>query len=302
MIYSGARPKNKILVDGVDIADRFDIFMSDNYSLGLPTPKTYSVDIPGSGSIDLTDAMFGDVAYNNRAQEFGFYMVGDYEDYSTRLTKIANFLQGKKFKYQITMDLPYTYTGRFTVEGNQHTPGYYIDRGPSDICGTFKIKIDAEPWKLREKKSYSLNACGGKRYRFDSGRKPVRPVVEVAQPTTFVWKDKVIEVPQGTFRLNDVLFTEGQNDLYINSFPLQTVKWEDLGEGGGFAMTWDQARSYYWDEIHRLRTEGDVRYQSWSELSPLRWEALSDKTWDDLNYVPDTGTGQVYLVYDWEDL
>lgn len=304
-------PKNKLIIDGTDIADRFAIFMSDNYSLGLPAPKTTKVDIPGSGSLDLTESLFGDVAYENRTQEFAYYMLAPYDEYTEVLTKVANFLHGKRFDYRLTMDDPYIYTGRFTIESNTHTPGYYISRGPTDVAGTFKIKIDADPWKLREKKLYSLNACGGKLYHFESGRKPVRPMIQTDQVTTVVWRDKVIEVPEGSYILNDVLFTEGVNELYINSYPLQTIKWEDLGEGGDNAMTWTQAGEYRWDGLHRLKVEGDVIRNSWDDFSESQWLGLQTQnihdnqrwlTWDDMNYKPDTSSGHVYISYEWKDL
>lgn len=295
-------PSNKIIIDGTDIAERFAIFMSDNYSLGLPAPKTIKVDIPGSGTLDLTESLFGDVAYENRTQEFVYYILAPYEDYTKVLTKVANFLHGKRFDYRLTMDDPYIYTGRFTVEQNQHTPGYYLSLGPTDVAGTFKIKVDVDPWKLREKKIYRLNACGGKLYHFESGRKPVRPIIETEQVTTVVWKDRTIEVPAGTFILNDVLFEEGVNELYINSYELQTIRWENLAVGGSNAMTWSEAKAYRWDGLHRLKIEGDVILQAWDDLSQIRWEELAQKTWDDLNYRPDTSEGNVHISYEWKDL
>lgn len=296
-------PKNKLLIDGVDIAERFNIFMTDTYSLGLPAPITNMVEIPGSGSLDLTESLFGDVAYSNRAQEFNYLILASHEDYAKELTKIANFLHGKRFKYQITMDLPYIYEGRFTVEENKHTPGYYVCQWGDDVAGSFTLRVDANPWKLKEKKVYSLNACGGKYYYFDSGRKPVRPVVECHQVTKFYFNDVYVEVPVGTFRLNDVLFKEGVNRVYINSFEIFTVKWEDLEENGEFPKTWDDLKPLRWDEIHQFRPiSGDVTYQSWNDLDHTRWEELSEKTWDNLNYKPDASDSLVYVTYDWEDL
>lgn len=296
-------PKNKLLIDGVDIAERFNIIMSDTYSLGLPTPKITKVDIPGSGSLDLTEVLFGDISYGNRSQEFNYLILSPYDEYTKILTQVANFLHGKRFKYQISMDFPYTYSGRFAVEENQHTPGYYMSLGPTDISGSFKIKIDADPWKIREKKVYSLNACGGKEYQFESGRRPVRPIVECAQITKFYFNDVYVEVPVGTYRLNDVLFKEGVNHMYINSFEISTVRWEDLEETGEISKTWDDLLSFRWDTIHKLKPiSEDVTYQSWDDLSHTRWQDLSDKIWDDLNYKPDANSGLVYVTYEWEDL
>lgn len=295
-------PKNTILINGENIMQRFQVLMTDTYSLGLPEPKINKVDIPGSGSIDLTEALFGDVAYSNRAQEFNFLILGPHEDYSKLLSRIVNYIHGREFDYQLTMDMPYTYHGRFTVEENQHTPGYYLCLTSEDIAGSFTLKVDAEPWKLREKKLYSLNACGGKEYIFESGRKKVHPVVEVQQPTTFIWKNTVIEVPTGTFRLNDVLFEEGNNELYINSFRMLTTIWDELNLDGENQMTWTEASNYRWDKLANLHQVGDVTFQSWDDLIYQTYDDLSEKTWEDLNYKPDGVSGRVYVSYDIEEL
>ena len=92
------------------------------------------------------------------------------------------------------------------------------------------------------------------------------------------------------------------NELYINSYELQTIRWEDLAVGGSNAMTWSEAEAYRWDGLHRLKIEGDVILQAWDDLSQIRWEELAQKTWDDLNYRPDTSGGNVYISYEWKDL
>ena len=291
-------PNNRLIVDGVDLSITFGLVLLDGYTLSPPEPKTYTVDIPGGdGVIDLTQSLTGDVAYNNREQEFNFVVVNP-QDFEQVKTKFSNFLHGKEFDYQITMDPDYTYHGRFTVTDYAHSKYAY-----PGIVGTFTVSVSAEPYKLKKKMSYSLNATGGKMFRLESGRKPVHPIIECTQPCKVRWNDKVVQVPTGTYRLNDVLFTEGFNEIYINSFEFFNITWAEVDQGGTHQMTWEEAKKYRWDDIQRL--EGDLYDvpRSWEELNPYRWSELSTKTWADIDCrtesVPDT---TVYLTYDWKDL
>ena len=291
-------PNNRLIVDGVDLTIRFQMALLDGYTLSPPEPKTYTVDIPGGdGVIDLTQTLTGDVAYKNRQQTFPFMVVNP-DSFERVKTDVSNFLHGKSFDYQMTMDPGYTYHGRFTVTEYGHTLYSY-----PGLVGIFSIKIDAEPYKSKGLQTYQLNATGGKMFRLESGRKPVHPVIECTQPCRVRWKDVVTVVPVGTYRLNDVLFTQGFNEIYINSRELFNTSWADLGSDGIYAMTWDSASSYRWDDIQRM--DGNIMDvpRQWSEISGLRWEELAEKTWADIDFrteeAPDTS---VYLSYDWKDL
>ena len=291
-------PNNRLIVDGVDLSVRFQMILLDGYTLSPPEPKTYTVDIPGGdGVIDLTSALTGDVAYSNRSQSFTF-MVVDPDSFERVKTDVSNFLHGKSFDYQMTMDPGYTYHGRFSVTEYSHAVYAY-----PGLVGVFAVEVDADPYKLKGRMTYQLNATGGKMFRLESGRKPVHPVIECAQPCRVRWKDVVTVVPVGTYRLNDVLFTQGFNEIYINSRELFNTSWADLGSDGKYAMTWDSAASYRWDDIQRM--DGNIIDvpRQWSEISELRWEELADKAWADIDFrteeAPDTS---VYLSYDWKDL
>lgn len=291
-------PNNRLIVDGVDLSVRFQMILLDGYTLSPPEPKTYTVDIPGGdGVIDLTSALTGDVAYSNRSQSFTF-MVVDPDSFERVKTDVSNFLHGKSFDYQMTMDPGYTYHGRFSVTEYSHAVYAY-----PGLVGVFAVDIDADPYKSKGRQTYRLNATGGKMFRLESGRKPVHPVIECTQPCRVRWKDVVTVVPVGTYRLNDVLFTQGFNEIYINSRELFNTSWADLGSEGIYAMTWDSASSYRWDDIQRM--DGNIMDvpRQWSDISGLRWEELADKAWADIDFrteeAPDTS---VYLSYDWKDL
>lgn len=291
-------PNNRLIVNGIDLSIRFQMILLDGYTLSPPEPKTYTVDIPGGdGVIDLTSSLTGDVAYNNRSQEFTF-MVVEPDSFERVKTDVSNFLHGKSFDYEMTMDPGYTYHGRFTVSEYSHAKYAY-----PGLVGAFTISVDAEPYKLKGHMAYRLNATGGKMFRLESGRKPVHPVIECTQPCKVRWGNVITQVPAGTYRLNDVLFTQGYNEIYINSWTFYNITWGELGQGAAHQMTWDEAARYRWDDLQRL--EGDTMDvpQKWEDLAQYRWSDLADKTWADVDFrneaVPDT---TVYLSYDWKDL
>lgn len=287
-------PDNRLIVNGVDLSVTYQMVLLDGYTLEPPEPKTYTVDIPGgNGVIDLTEALTGDVAYERRNQEFTFALIYP-ENFEMTKTQISNFLHGKAFDYTMTMDPGYTYHGRFSVSTYEHSAM------ANGILGSIVVSIEADPYKLKEHCVYRLNATGGKMYSFQSGRRPVHPVIECSEPCWITWKDKESLIPAGTYRLNDVLFTEGFNDIYINSYKLWFVRWADLKNK---KLTWNDLKDKRWDEIQKMGGDVDDAPQSWSELFNKSWSELKSKTWDQLNYgrkdLPET---VVYLSYDWEDL
>lgn len=326
--YPYGYPDQRLIVGGVDLTTEFQMVLIDGYELNPPEPKFYTIDIPGgNGVIDLTESLGGDVSYSNREQQFTFKCIYPAQFEMTK-TKVSNFLHGKKFDYQLSWDPPYTYKGRFSVVSYSH-----IGLAAGKL-GEIVISVTADPYKYMDNRVYTINGTGGEMYYFPSGRKPVRPVVETKRTTYITWKDKTITVGVGTFRLNDVLFTEGINELYINTYPIFDTKWEDLGKGGSNEMTWDEAKKYTWDQLQRIKlkvvspsatesialmaesNESDevgkitqfAKAYSWDELSSYTWRELLSKgwTWDGLNNDPSVGgdyqSGSMYLTYEWGDL
>lgn len=290
-------PNNRLIVNGVDLSIRFQMVLLDGYTLEPPEPKTYTVDIPGgNGVIDLTEALTGDVAYKNRKQEFTFAVI-DVKNFEKVKTEVSNFLHGRAFDYTMTMDPGYTYHGRFSVDSYSH------EAYANGLLGQFKIKVDANPYKLKEHCTYRLNATGGKLYRFESGRRPVHPVLECSQPCFVAFKGVETVIPAGTYRLNDIVFYNGVNEIYLNTSRLWFVVWDEVGEGKNYAMTWNDASSNTWDSIQKLGAGVENAPSCWNDISNKVWSDVADNLWKEMDYrrenIPDT---TAYLTYDWEDL
>lgn len=230
-------PKNRLIVNGIDLSEEFKMILIDGYTLEPPEPKVYTVDIPGgNGTIDLTEAVSGDTAFNNRKQEFEFYIV-DISDFEKIKTKISNFLHGKSFYYKLTMDPDYMYHGRFTISSYEHKM-YTVGK-----VGIIKITIDADPYKNLPDVRRKVNAVGGIYIPLDCGRKSVKPYITIGSSTiiefegkryTFEYSsdraDYIGENQTDTYRMNDVVLKQGTNYIYVNSYPIHALKWSDLGK------------------------------------------------------------------------
>lgn len=293
-------PNNRLVVDGVDLSMTYRLIMADGYTLEPPEPKTYTIDIPGGdGVIDLTESLSGDAVFNNRKQHFTFYILNmmDHQTFESVKTAVSNFLHNRAYDYELSFDPGYIYHGRFSVTSYNH------QKFPSGYLGAIEIDIDADPYKSKGLQTYSLNGIGGQMFRLLSGRKPVHPTIECANPTTVWFEGKQTTVPAGTYRLNDVLFKNGYNDLYINTFRVYSLTWADVNSGGDYAMSWDQAAAYRWDNIHLLDPNYEGMPTSWGSLSQFRWNELADKTWKEMNLENQDGFNTIaYLQFDWKDL
>lgn len=291
-------PKNRLIVNGVDLTLKYGMILVDGYKLDPPEAKTYKVDIPGGDSvIDLTDSLLGDTAYKNREGEFEFYVMelADSEEYEALKTKINRFLHGKAYDFQVTMDPQYTYHGRFSVSDTKHS--MYAN----GIAGYFKITVDAEPFKYLAESVYRINAVGGKTVYFESGRKRVRPVIETDGFLKVIFNNKLYTLPQGTWTINDIIFKEGLNEIYFCSYDIKNLTW---GEIKSLGITWGEFKKKKLHEWYKTNGNGNQLIKTWEQLSSLTWADLSDKTWADLTYMAEVTENieDVYVKYKVGDL
>ena len=206
------------------------------------------------------------------------------------MTEINRELHGKSFDFKLTMDPEYTYHGRFKISDQKQ------NRYMNGLVGSFKMTIDGNPYKYKNDAIYCVNAVGGKTVQFESGRKKVRPTIETDGFLKVIYNNKLYTLPQGTWTLNDVIFKEGVNEVYFNSYDVKNLTWGQLKESevtfGGFK----DKRLYEW-----YKSNGDGHYviSTWDKISEQNWQDLYNKTWRDLIYMADITESikDVYVKY-----
>ena len=288
-------PNNRLIVNGIDLTERYGLILVDGYTLKPPEPKTYTVDIPGgNGVIDLTDALSGDTVYKNRSQEFDLYAI-NVDNFEKLKSDVSNLLHGKSFDYKITMDPDYTYHGRFMVSSYTHST---YSNGK---VGVIKVKIDADPYKYKKQQVIRVDAVGGKIVYCMSGRMRVRPSIETGGFLRVIFDGKKYELPQGTWDVNDILFEYGTNEIYFCSYDIRNLMWKDLKTNN---ITWGEFGKKRLFEWYKSNGAGVYVVKKWSDVAEQTWEDAAKQTWADMQYMSEeiSGVEDIFIAYDWGDL
>lgn len=191
-------------VDGVDLWERWGLALTDDYELGAPKPKVYTVDVPyGDGSIDDSE-LSGDVAFRDRSQSF-LLLAAHPADFERTKTEVSNFLNGRRCDYRLSMDPLYTYRGRFSVDS-------YYSRMHH---GVIRVSVLADPYKTLEERTVRFASNGGEHATLPSGRQRQVPTVECAVECHVVVNGAQATFQPGTWRHPDLVLREGDNDVYV---------------------------------------------------------------------------------------
>lgn len=192
------RDLGMVLIDGSEV-------------IGYPEVQTYSVEVPGraKGPLDLTEALTGDVVFNNRTCSWKFADVREYGKRTDALVKFANMLHGRTLPFVLDDRPEYTGTGRFTVEVEENYRGFTL----------VNVTAVCEPFFSKGLQTYRYNAAGGITVRMMGGRMPVCPVFEFANETIVAMGDVHVKMNAGSYKIPDIWFTEGVNEIYLNSMP-----------------------------------------------------------------------------------
>lgn len=96
--------------------------------VSLPDMDTRYVDIPGAGSIDLSESLTGYPTYKNREGSFEFIVTNDYSGYDwvSVHQEIVNYLHGLTTCMVLEDDPGYFYKGRFSVNEWRSDPNWSI--------------------------------------------------------------------------------------------------------------------------------------------------------------------------------
>ena len=117
----------------------FGVILTEQ-NIGIPPPKTYTVDIEGmDGNLDLSES-FGEVKYNNRTLKFTFESIEKITDWQAKMKDISSFLHGQKMKISIWSDPDFYYIGRCSID----------EYNSNARLGKIVICCDCKPYKYKQ--------------------------------------------------------------------------------------------------------------------------------------------------------
>ena len=208
---------NTVGFDDWDSFDDFELVLTSK-TVGAPSIKTETVDVPGAdGSLDLTE-FFGEVFFENR--ELNFEFACKTEPYLEVYSYFKNKVHGKKMKIRLSDDPGFYYLGRVSINE------WETDEG----LGFVSVDVDAEPYKYRNEvtqKIFSVN--GSLSVILDNLKKPVSPTFEVSDPINITFENKQYAASEGTYKNLEIILKAGENPIKFDGNGTVVVTYQERG-------------------------------------------------------------------------
>lgn len=196
----------------------FSLILSSK-TIGTPSPKTETIDIPGGdGVLDLTD-FFGEVKYNNRDLSFEFSTIVPQAEFMNLFSRVQNALHGQKVQIVLDEDAEWFYTGRITVSE------WKADKS----IGKLTIDCDCEPFKSRlgDTVIYQMVNDSEETIILPNGIKPVVPIIDITGNINLTFGTNFWALTEGRYELPAVRLLNGDNIIIVSGTGTATFTYRE---------------------------------------------------------------------------
>jgi predicted phage tail component-like protein len=173
-------------------------------------PKTNYVNLDGvSGSIDFTEALNGEIPYNDRTITAKFWT-----DYGSRLERelllrqITAALHGKKVKIIEPDDPDHYFYGRIKIKSKTNNLAY-AELTIEAICDPWRYAAD-EIQRRIELSGETMNVVIN-----NNGVKTLIPTITVSDSAEITYKGLSISLTNGTYKISDIKLRQGVNIIGV---------------------------------------------------------------------------------------
>lgn len=175
-----------------------------------PTPKTNYQKLDGaSGSLDLSEALTGEVTYDDRTLTASFSLSeGTRQEREAVLRKVVAALHGRKVRIVEPDDPEHYLVGRVNIMGSTNGPAY----------ATLDVEAVCEPWRYAvneserrvvvQNNSTDVVIC-------NTGTKTVCPVIIVTGTVSITDNGVTTELPEGSYKITDIRLKTGANVISV---------------------------------------------------------------------------------------
>ena len=207
---------NDVLFNDISAMNDWNIVLTKS-DITPPKVKTSIVNIKGAdGILDLSEALNGDVMYDNRDIKLTFSLM-DMREYSTLISKISNAIHGKKVKLRFTIDDEYYYEGRAQISQWES----------SKNIGKIVVNVNADPFKYRLYETSNTFRLNGKEQvvHLQNDRMRVSPTFKVSVEISLTYNKTTRTLKDGEHQLVDFSLKEGDNVIKLNGNGTVTISY-----------------------------------------------------------------------------
>lgn len=173
-------------------------------------PKTNYVSLDGmSGSLDLTEALTGEVAYQDRTINMTFWTdQGNIRDRNFLINTITTVLHGRKIKIIEPDDPGHYYMGRVKIASISNNLAY----------AEIKLEATCEPWRYAI--TDTVRTIDATQDPINiiinyNGVKTVYPTITVTDSVVLIVNNTSAILNAGTYKVSGIKFSQGVNIVQV---------------------------------------------------------------------------------------
>lgn len=175
-----------------------------------PEPKTNYLELDGAnGSLDLTEALTGEVTYSDRTVKASFWTSeGTFQERLRVLQSIVNALHGKKVTIIAPDDPEHYFLGRVRVKSQAW----------DQVHTELTIEAVCDPWRyaIRETER-RVDVSGAEDVVINNeGRKTLSPVLNVTGAVAITFNGATTQLTDGSYKITDLRLTPGVNVVGVS--------------------------------------------------------------------------------------
>lgn len=169
-----------------------------------PKPKTNYVALDGmSGTLDLSEALTGEVAYNDRTVTASFWTSeGTFQERVALLGEIGCALHGKKVQIIDPDDPEHYFLGRVKIKSQTY----------DQVHAEFTIEATCDPWRYAMEETERTVEVDGDAVDVvihNYGVKTLCPEITVEGTVTITFSGTSVVLTEGTYRIADIKLRQG---------------------------------------------------------------------------------------------
>jgi len=187
-----------------------------------PEPKEVNITVDGrDGDLDLSEALTGEIKYNNRPASFVFLATeGSYLDREELIIDITREIHGRTCKITLDDDKEHYLLGRCKIVGVKNNHSF----------ATIEIEANCEPYRyaLNETvRTFELTDQTIEILLSNHGRKTVIPEVEIEGNITLAFDEYRISVSSGPYKFPDLVVSTGDKLVTLSGSGKITFKYRE---------------------------------------------------------------------------
>lgn len=190
-------------------------------SLTPPEPKTNYITVDGrDGDIDLSEALTGEVKYENRTASFTFLLTeGTYLEREALINEITGYLHGRVMEITTDDDPLHYLSGRCKI----------TDVSNVNSFGSISIEANCDPWRYSINDTI-LNHTITKATEIicpNFGTKSLIPELTVTGDISIAFDNQVVSLASGTHKITDLIVRNGGKILNVSGSGTLVIKYRE---------------------------------------------------------------------------